>query len=126
MLFRVEAGACPVSFAICFRPMVFFCAAAVRSEGSGVAVLSVGVESGLGRVSSGKVLLHVMSLERKMFSLAGWSSKTDKPAVIRTHPATGCAALAVVQDRCRTAQTAGSGSAQRRHNPIRGATAAPA
>ncbi len=55
----------------CFRLAVFFWAAAVRSEGSGVGAVSGAVESGVGEVSSGKVVLHVMSLETKKFSLAG-------------------------------------------------------
>ncbi len=55
----------------CFRPAVFFWAVALRSEGSGVGAVSGAVESGVGEVSSGKVVLHVMSLETKKFSLAG-------------------------------------------------------
>jgi hypothetical protein len=55
----------------CFRPAIFFSAAAVRSEGSGVGAFSGAVGSGVGEVSSGKVMLHVMSLETKKFSLAG-------------------------------------------------------
>jgi hypothetical protein len=51
--------------------MVFFCAAADRSEGSGVDAACAAFESGVGEVSSGKVMLHVMSLETKKFSLAG-------------------------------------------------------
>ena len=71
MLFLAPAGGLLSFFGACFRPMVFFWAAAVRSEGSVVAAASVAVESGLGEVSSGKVVLHVMSLETKKFSLAG-------------------------------------------------------
>jgi hypothetical protein len=54
-----------------FKPAVFFWAAAVRSEGSGVGAVCVAVGSGVGEVSSGKVVLHVMLLETKKFSLAG-------------------------------------------------------
>jgi hypothetical protein len=73
MPFLGAAGDAPVVFAACFRPAVFFWfwAAAVRSEGSGVGAACVAVESGVGEVSSGKVVLHVMSLETKKFSLAG-------------------------------------------------------
>jgi hypothetical protein len=52
--------------------MVFFCIAAVRSEGLGVGAACAAVGSGVGEVSSGKVVLHgLLSLEEKKFSLAG-------------------------------------------------------
>jgi hypothetical protein len=51
----------------CFRPAAFVWTAAVRSEGSGVGAACVAVGSGVGEVSSGKVVLHVMSLETKKF-----------------------------------------------------------
>jgi hypothetical protein len=51
--------------------MVFFWAAAARRGELGVAAACVAAESGVGEVSSGKVVLHVMSLETKKFSLAG-------------------------------------------------------
>jgi hypothetical protein len=79
MPFLVAAGEAPV-FGVwvavggvggCFRPAVFFWAAAVRSDGSGAVAACVAVESGVGEVSSGKVVLHIMSLETKKFSLAG-------------------------------------------------------
>jgi hypothetical protein len=55
----------------CFRLAAFFWAAAVRSEGSGGWAVCWAGESGVGEVSSGKVVLHIMSLETKKFSLAG-------------------------------------------------------
>src|SRR5271170_7605446 len=106
--------------------MVFFWATAVRSEELVVAAASVAFESGLGEVSSGKVMLHVMSLETKKFSLAGCSSQADKAAVIRTHQAAGRAVLAMVQGRCRSGQTGGSGSARQGRNPSRASVAVPA
>src|SRR5580692_3356973 len=110
MLFLPPAGSTPAFFGACFRTMVFFWAAAVRSEESVVAAASVVFESGLGEVSSGKVMLHVMSLETKKFSLAGCLSQADKAAVIRTHQAAGCAVQAMVQGRCRSGRTADNGS----------------
>jgi hypothetical protein len=79
MPFLPAAGGAPVfgvlvavrEFEACFRPAVFVWAAAVRSEGSGVVAVCVAIGSGVGEVSSGKVVLHVMSLETKKFSLAG-------------------------------------------------------
>jgi hypothetical protein len=67
MPFLVPAGVSPDFLGACFTPRLFFWAAAVRSDGSGVAAAGVAVESGLGEVSSGKVMLHVMSLETKKF-----------------------------------------------------------
>jgi len=64
MPFLAGAGASPF-FGTCFRPTVFFCAAGVRSVESGVAAACVALETGAGEVSSGKVVLHVMSLENE-------------------------------------------------------------
>jgi hypothetical protein len=59
-----------------FRPEACFCATDCRGE---VPVrvpcsdvgLCVAIESGGGEVSSGKVMLHIVVLEKKKFSLAG-------------------------------------------------------
>ena len=60
-----------------FRPEALFSAIAdcrgevrVGVSYSGVG-LCVAIESGGGEVSSGKVMLHIVVLEKKMFSLAG-------------------------------------------------------
>jgi hypothetical protein len=45
--------------------MTFFCIT-VRSEESGAAAAFVAVESGVGGVSSGKVVLHYLSLKRRI------------------------------------------------------------
>jgi hypothetical protein len=68
-VFEVWGGLCGTG--VCFRLAVFFWAAALRSEGSGVGAVCGTGESCEGEVSSGKVMLHVMSLETKKFSLAG-------------------------------------------------------
>jgi hypothetical protein len=68
----VPASSCPALFGTSFR--LFFWAVALRSDGSGAAAVFAAVESGVGEVSSGKVVLHGLSLETfetKDFSLAG-------------------------------------------------------
>src|SRR5260370_27166722 len=97
----------------CVRPGDFFWAAAVRSEGSGAGAVCAAFESGVGEVSSGKVVLHVISLETKKFSLAGRESQAYNTSVIRTCPAIGCAAPAAVRGRYRSGRRAGSESGQR-------------
>ena len=69
--FEFEGAEEAVAMAACFRPAAFFWAAAARSEGSAAGSVCVTGESGVGEVSSGKVVLHVMLLETKKFSLAG-------------------------------------------------------
>jgi hypothetical protein len=74
MLFLAGAPVCPSTalFGTSFK--LFFWAVAVRSEGSVAAAARAAVESGGGEVSSGKVVLHSLSLETfetKDFSLAG-------------------------------------------------------
>src|ERR1700757_4239787 len=101
----------------CLRPAVFFWAAAVRSEGSGVPAVCSAVGSGVGEVSSGKVVLHVMSLETKKFSLAGRESQAYNTSVIRTLPAACCVAPVAVQDRYRSGRRFDNESGQPPHNP---------
>src|ERR1700722_9746939 len=67
-----------------FIPVAFLCATADCSEvdSTGIScpdvVECVAIESGGGEVSSGKVVLHIVVLEKKKFSLAGRSSKYRK------------------------------------------------
>src|ERR1700761_2661994 len=106
----------PAVFAGCLRPSVFFCpfwSAEVRDKGLGVAA-AVGVDSCVGEVSSGKVMLHVMSLETKKFSLAGRSSQAYNTNVL--HPKQTSALL---RRWDRTGIIASKDSITKaRHNPI--------
>ena len=60
MAFLAAAAEAGAVFDVGFMPSVFFCVAAARSEGSGVAVVAAweAVVSGVGEISSGKVMLH--------------------------------------------------------------------
>src|SRR5580693_941059 len=104
MPFLPVAGDAPVfgvllaagGFEACFRLAAFVWAATVRGEGSVGWGACAAVEAGVGGVSSGKVVLHVMSLETKKFSLAGRYSQAYNTSVIRTRPALCCVAPAAV------------------------------
>src|SRR5438270_5858655 len=129
MPFLFADGGAPafrVAGVACFRPAVFFWAAAVRSEGSGVGSVCRAVGWGVGEVSSGKVVLHVMSLETKKFSLAGRESQAYNTSVIRTPPAACCVAPAEVWGRYRTGRRLDNESGQPPHTPNLAMCAAPA
>src|ERR1700733_1165003 len=86
----------------------------------------VAVKSGVREVSSGKVLLHVILLAKKKFSLAGGSQPPHTTNVIRTRQATGCAGLATAPDRWCIARRHGSAAGRRCRSPARAADEAPA